>query len=221
MKYQRYFKYVILLCSLFVFFSFLNEKVQKKVIRNKEFDIHFFISLESKKTTQDKFYYWYKSGNINRSFGDSGGELLHLEYIKYYNTNQLAEKGNFNYGLKQGLWRSWHRNGVLKESLKWKYGEKNGDFLSYNDHGEIVISGKFKNNLKIGVWVNLLEKDTTRYKKGKAYKKLTREMKKQVDSIKKQEKENKKETKKRDTSKLKKLFYKGLFKKEKDTLIKS
>ncbi len=71
---------LILFCLVILtIFSFSNDPVQKKIIRTKDFDIYFYVSLKSKKTSKDKNYYWYKSGEIHNSFGDAGGELLHEE----------------------------------------------------------------------------------------------------------------------------------------------
>lgn len=217
MKFQISIKNSVLLFVVFLLFSFANDKVQKKIIRNKNFDIHFFVSLKEKNTHKDKTYFWYKSGEVHQSFGASGGELLHLEYIKYFKTNQLAEKGSFDYGLKVGVWKQWYDNGSLKEKINWKNGEKNGTCFFYDDKGLITTSGLYKNNIKNKVWVNYIKKDTTWYKDGKPFKEDPKIIKKRTDSIQGKKSFFKRLFQKKDSTQKKKPFFKRIFSKKKDT----
>lgn len=224
-------KIILLLIGLFIVLGFTHEKVQKKVIRNKEFDIHFYVLLEESETIKDKMYYWYKSGEIHQSYGGSGGQLLHLEYSKYFKNNQLAEKGSFYYGLKSSLWKSWYETGNLKEEVRWRNGEKNGPYFYYDTKGALSVSGKYNSNKKDGVWINIPMKDTTWYENGVAYKELPRIVKKRQDSI-----NGKKPFIKRVWDPIKNLFkkkedtieqkvnkepfFKRLFKRKKDKVVK-
>jgi antitoxin component YwqK of YwqJK toxin-antitoxin module len=97
-----------------------NNDIQKKILRSGEYDIECYVSLkEVSSYDEDKAYYWFKSGEIHSSRYGAGGFVLHKTYSKFYESNQLAEKGEFNYGLKDGVWKSWYKNGQLKEIVKW------------------------------------------------------------------------------------------------------
>ncbi len=199
-------KSILVFCMItFVLFSFTNDRVQKKKIRNKNFDIQFYVSLRNKKTTKDKTYYWYKSGDIHNSFGDSGGELLHQEYIKHYAGNAIAEKGKFRYGLKIGTWKKWHSNGLLKEQIIWNNGERNGKYYGYSESGLLVLKGKYKNNKRHAVWVEYPAEDTTWYFKGEAFNENPKTIKRRLDSL----KEINRLKKRQDTTQ--KSFFKKIF----------
>jgi len=201
-------------------FGFIGDKIQKKVIRDANFDTHFYVFIDEKKTDRDAYYYWYKSGEIHESFGDAAGNLLHLEYTQFYSGNQLAEKGNFDYGLKVGLWRKWHPNGSLKEEVQWRAGKKNGVYLYYDQNGVLHTTGQYKGDNKTGVWINIREHDTTWYKRGAAYKEHPRVVKKRLDSITGKEPFFKKIFKQKDSTDLnenRKPFLKRIFTKQKDS----
>lgn len=154
----------ILLISLFCF-AFTTD-VQKKMIRDNGFDIECYITLEKPSTfNTSKMYYWFKSGRIHESLSYAGGDVLHNSYAKYYRSDQIAEKGTFNYGLKIGIWQNWYENGQLNALESWKNGYKDGEFITYETNGDILTIGKYRNNLKVGKWINYSTKDTTYYKK--------------------------------------------------------
>ena len=198
-----------------------NNDIQKKILRSGEYDIECYVSLKDVSSfDEDKAYYWFKSGEIHTSRYGAGGFVLHKTYSKFYKSNQLAEKGEFNYGLKDGVWKTWYRNGQLKEIIKWNKGVKHGDFIAYNENGTELEKGNFKRNHKVGTWVNLQTKDTTVYKKGVLYiedetskesffKRLFKKKDKNKDGTVKQEKDKK--TPKKDG------FFKRLFKKKDKT----
>jgi len=222
-------KKITALAVVLVFLSFTGDKVQKKVIRNKEFDIHFYVLVDESKTIKDKMYYWYKSGEIHNSYGASSGKLLHLDYTKYFRNNQLAEKGSFHYGLKSGLWKKWYGNGVLKQEHRWRNGEKNGECFFFDETGSLARSGRYNKNLKDGIWIDFQEKDTTWFEAGIAFPEPPKTVRRRLDSL-----NGKQSFFKRITKPFKKLFGKKkdslkpskkegsflqrLFKKKNDTL---
>lgn len=154
---------ILLLTS--VCFAFTID-VQKKVIRQKGFDIECFVALVQPVNFNDsKTYYWFKSGEIHESVASSGGFVLHKQYSKYYKSNQLIQQGEFNYGLKTGVWKTWYKNGNLKYKEHWKNGFKEGDFSTYDSLGQLMVQGAYKNNLKSGQWIDYIKKDTTYHAK--------------------------------------------------------
>ncbi|AXT21183.1 hypothetical protein D7030_09320 [Flavobacteriaceae bacterium AU392] len=165
MKIQKSIVLLLISISCFAFTS----DVQKRRVRDHNFDIECYISLKKVNDFDDnKTYYWYKSGEIHYSVSSASGSVLQNEYLKYYRSNQLAEQGNFNSGLKTGVWKQWYENGALKLKETWKNGFKDGEFITYDALGNMELRCFYKNNLKTGEWINYKTKDTVKYKKDKA-----------------------------------------------------
>lgn len=162
-------KTILFLFTACICFAFSN--VQKRIVRENGFDIECFISLKKTNHFNDnKTYYWFKSGRIHNSLANAGGYVLHETCSKYYRSKQIAEQGQFNFGLKNGLWKSWYENGNLKTQEIWNNGYLNGVYKAYNVDGEIILQGKYKNNSKAGMWVDYKAKDTIYYKNDATFK---------------------------------------------------
>lgn len=158
-------KFVLIFVFCIMLLGMASE-LQKKIIRSQDFDIECYVSLDKlKKFENHKMYYWFKSGDIHKSLSSSGGLVLHDSYKKYYRTNQLAEEGKFNYGLKDGIWKDWHENGNLKSEMEWFDGYRQGNYKSYDIFGNIETKGRFRNNMKSGRWIDYKTKDTLNYRK--------------------------------------------------------
>ena len=215
-------KGIIVLLTATLCFAFTTD-VQKRMVREKGFDIECYISLKKLNSfNEDKVYFWFKSGEIHQSLSNIGGYVLHSSFLKYYRGNQLAEKGTFDFGLKTGVWESWYENGKLKLQEQWTDGYKDGEVSTYDADGHLVLKGKYRNNLKVGRWINYKTKDTTYYKKDfklkekpesllhhilkrkdsveKVQIKINRARKKKSDSIKRVKNKMSKEVKKRNDS---------------------
>ncbi len=148
----------------------VSSEMQRKYIRAGDFDIVCHVALKQVNNYQNgKLYYWFKTGEIHTSISNAGGLVLHEDYSKFYRSKQLAEKGDFNYGLKDGEWRSWYENGSLKTIIDWKSGLKHGVYISYDQEGELKESGTYTNHKKSRMWINHKLKDTTYYKGDSAY----------------------------------------------------
>ncbi|PIA78148.1 hypothetical protein BFR04_07925 [Gaetbulibacter sp. 4G1] len=216
-------KLTIFLLIAIVCFAFTTD-VQKRTVRENGFDVECYISLKKLKTYDaDKIYYWFKSGGIHQSLGNVGGNVLHNLHLKYYRSNQLAEKGNFSYGLKTGAWKTWYKNGQLKVNQEWVYGYKNGDFKTYDSLGNLIIKGKYKNNLKDGYWIDFIKKDTTYHKNNFEFKErpktLVERILRKKDSIEKVQIKLDRKTKRRnDSIKRVKLKLKRFNKKRSDSI---
>jgi len=206
----------IFICPLLT--SYSDDNVQSKIIRNKEYDLYFQVKLKEKSSTKDRMYYWYKSGEIHNSFGEVGGPILHNTFSKYFKGNQLAEKGHFKNGLKTGVWKKWFREGSLSEESRWSNGQPNGWYREYDQSKNIILEGKYRNGKKVSYWVNHISKDTTWYKKGRAYKEYPKIVKKREDSIAGKESFWKNLFKKKDSVNNEETFFQRLFSKKKDTI---
>jgi len=164
-------RFAFVLLSITLFLSATSD-LQKKFIREGEFDIVCYVSLDKlNKFETDKEYFWYKNNEVHHSYAKSAGLPLHTEFNKFYRSKQLAESGDFNYGLKDGKWLKWNENGTLLSEIEWKNGYKHGDFFEFDEKGDLILSGTYRNNIKSGFWINHQKEDTIFYKKDSIYSK--------------------------------------------------
>jgi antitoxin component YwqK of YwqJK toxin-antitoxin module len=109
-----------------------------------------------KKYDPDKNYYWFKSQKVLVTQGGSSGSLLDGLYESFYKNNQLAEKGLFKKGLKEGVWTSWNPKGVLIHQEKWSKGRQVGKQVYYSENGIIQKTVIYKSNQ-----TQIIARDTT------------------------------------------------------------
>jgi antitoxin component YwqK of YwqJK toxin-antitoxin module len=137
-----------------------------KRITDADFKYEFYTTDKSPGIKDGRQYYWFKGGAIHNSQSGVAGELLHDRFTKFYRGNQMAEQGSFNNGLKNGIWKSWHRNGMLQSEEYWKQGLKAGLSNVYDVEGKLLEKGRYKNSKKHGRWINYTSKDTVNYHRG-------------------------------------------------------
>lgn len=150
---------------VFLLFSFGDPYAIKR-ISDKEYRYEFYTSDKKITPKKNKTYYWFKGGLIHEAQGGVAGDLLDDKFIKMYHNNQLAEQGEFNNGLRIGLWKTWHQNGVLASTTEYSKGLRSGKYSKYNEIGNLVENGKFRSNLKTGKWTNTESKEITTYRDG-------------------------------------------------------
>lgn len=183
---------LLLLILFFFSTSFSFDPYSIKRISDANFRYEFYTTDKKITPKNDKVYYWFKGGLIHCAQGGAIGMLLHGSFTKMYHSNQLAEQGSFDNGLKIGLWKSWHPNGVIHVTQKWANGLKSGDYHLYDENGLELERGKFKNDHKQGVWIDFVKKDTVVYKKGKPVikkVKISKDEKRKFKELKNKEKE--------------------------------
>jgi len=137
-----------------------NENLRKVSI-NKEDTMVLASILTGTKTYKvhnDIFYYWYSSGKIYQNQGGYSGNLLHGEYIELDKPGNMIVKGNFHFGIKDGVWNYWHSDGSIKEITRWKNGCKTGYSVKYSPSGEIIFKGNYRKGRKNGM-VFFIEND--------------------------------------------------------------
>jgi len=167
-------------CLFLLLSSFYGDTVQRKIIRDGSYDYVIYVSVDkSIKINNLKTYFWYRSGKINNSIGGVSGNVLHKEFNKYYSNKQLAEQGFFNYGLKDGTWKSWYNTGAIRSVISYRKGVAQGTYYTYNPSGTIKIKGHYSNGKKSGTWITYdTINDTIHYKKGEIH------IKKEKDTLK-------------------------------------
>jgi hypothetical protein len=155
---------------ILVFFAFtlvsFGDPYALKRISDKEFRYEFYTSEKKVNPKKNKTYYWFKGGLIHEAQGGIAGDVLDDKFVKMYHSNQLAEQGYFKNGLRVGLWKTWHQNGVLATTISYSKGLRSGEYYRYNESGNLVENGKFSSNIKTGQWTNSETKEITTYKKG-------------------------------------------------------
>ncbi|WP_203258199.1 toxin-antitoxin system YwqK family antitoxin [Hyunsoonleella ulvae] len=162
-------KQILVLCVVLTCIAFTTD-VQKRMVRENGYDIECYISTKKLNNySSDKTYYWFKSGGVHQSLANAGGNVLHDSYLKYYRSNQLAEQGAFDYGLKTGIWKYWDENGQLLLLEHWHNGYKQGKCITYSTNGDMVLAGTYRHNIKVGRWINYKTKDTTYHAKDTIY----------------------------------------------------
>ena len=154
-----YLPFLFLLCSF-------SDPYAIKRISDKDFRYEFYTTAKKIKPNTAKTYFWFKGGLIHEAQGGIAGDLLNDKFTKMYHSNQLAEQGQFKDGLRVGLWKTWHQNGLLATTLTYNKGLRSGKYFRYDESGNLVENGKFRSNLKTGIWTNTENKEITTYKKG-------------------------------------------------------
>ncbi len=134
----------------------LNSKVLAQDLENlrhsktNQYSMDFYILEEpNQKVPKDTLeYYWFKSQQVYHTQGGAAGSLLHGGFSKFYTNGQLAEQGEFKFGLKNGKWFSWYSNGKIKAVHHYKMGVLSGKFYQMNEGGEVINAGKYKKGIQ-------------------------------------------------------------------------
>lgn len=109
-------------------------------------------------------YYWYGNNSIHKNVGNFSGKLLHGKYEVFDSKNNLVSKGNFDKGLKQGVWTYWHSGGSMKSLFTYKNGILEGPFKLYDGLGKLREEGAF-NEDNLNGKVTFYQADTMLVKK--------------------------------------------------------
>jgi hypothetical protein len=162
------------LLSILVSLSSFTGTSLKKRISDTLYRYEFYTTSDIVRVQPERQYYWFKGGSIHNSEYGIAGELLHDEFLKFYHSNQLAESGKYKYGLKEGYWKTWYKDGTLQTKSYWSDGQMDGSYYAYDNTGFLVEEGYYKNNKKNGRWINYISDDTLKYINGKIIpKKIT------------------------------------------------
>lgn len=86
--------------------------------------------------SRDKFYFWYKAQRVLSTQGASSGQLLNGNFEAFYENKQLAQKGYFRKGLKDGKWMYWRNDGTLISIENWNKGSFSGTTEFFDAKGD-------------------------------------------------------------------------------------
>jgi antitoxin component YwqK of YwqJK toxin-antitoxin module len=70
-----------------------------------------------------------------------------LKIINYYDNRQKHSICNYKNERKNGIYKTWNKNGKLSHTSVYKNGEKHGRFNYYNSNEEIYSTSTFSNNM--------------------------------------------------------------------------
>lgn len=158
---------LLILSSFILFLSYsFSDPYAIKRISDENFRYEFYVTDKSIIPRPNKVYFWFKGGAIHNAQGGFGGNLLNDVFLKTYHSNQIAEHGTFKNGIKVGIWKTWHPNGLIESTQKWSKGLRTGMSYKYDENGVIIEKGYYKNDQKQGKWYDFIKKDTTSYKNG-------------------------------------------------------
>lgn len=148
---QKWIKRLLLLSAImFSGIGHAQELAELRHFNTASYKMDFYISIAQKKINYADTlnYHWFKSQKLHITQGGSAGNLLHGNFLKFHINGQLAERGEFKYGLKHGEWMSWYESGELKSKLNYQAGRLKGSFLTFSRDGSISEKGKFKKGRK-------------------------------------------------------------------------
>lgn len=146
--------------------------VHKVVLEDHEKVLKFELQEDEKKvnTNRQLYYTWFAHHKIHTTRGDFEGRLLHGEYLVFNKERDLLEKGNFKYGVKTKVWKTWYQDGELKTITHFKNGQKHGLHICYDDMGDVISKTNYRHGKKHGKTHSFDEdgdETITKYKEGK------------------------------------------------------
>ena len=90
------------------------------ILRTSEGTIRAWVTDKKKKIREkpDRQYCGYYLNQLFCKQGELQGKPLHGKYLRYDLKDNILESGNFNYGLKQGVWKQLSPEGMLTETCQ-------------------------------------------------------------------------------------------------------
>jgi hypothetical protein len=148
MLYLRYFFCLPLTFSLFSLGMAQKMSTHRSIIL-KEGDTTVQFEIKVARLTiparHGRAYHYYYQNKIYQTMGGYAGILLDGGYITFSSMDKrLLSQGQFLCGLKKGIWRYWHPNGVLAREERWKKGRLHGQFVEFDRKGNKSQSGRYR-----------------------------------------------------------------------------
>ena len=81
------------------------------------------------------------------AFCDKDGNLLSGEFQATYSSGKIKYKGQYNFGLPEGVFTLYREDGSLHQEETYKQGKKNGLKKTYNNEGKITAEALFNNGV--------------------------------------------------------------------------
>ena len=113
--------------------------------------------------------FYYRSENLFYSCYVGSAFDFEGQFISYYESGEIMEKGEYRNNLKDGLWVQYYDSGEIFSQTN--YVDGHGIYSEFFKTGEIQESGYFMNNKKEGSWISYYingnKKQIVKYEGGK------------------------------------------------------
>lgn len=158
-------KYAVFVLGLLAAFctnaqNHLKDFSLKRSLKQDGLQFNFTVLDDDKKGVRhysvSKFYFWTKAQHLQSTQGASSGQLLHGTFEAFYTSKQLARKGEFSKGLKNGTWNFWNKDGSYQRKERWRRGKLCGKQQFFDSKGELVRTEIIRGNKK-----KCIQSDTT------------------------------------------------------------
>jgi len=136
--------------SLYISFLFVSSLVYSQ---NVFFDYGEFLVSENTATSQLKTNIThYSNGNMKQVYHLLDGRE-HGEVVFYFENGLIKEKGNYNYGVKNGKWVSWNEDGNKIGEVSYDAkGLKDGKWKVWDNNGTVRAQMNYENGNRVGKW---------------------------------------------------------------------
>ena len=161
--------------------SFLTDKQIDGLLKNDKLVLNFpdstltiYVLSESKdiKADEEKYYFWYRAGEVKYNKGGFDGKLLTGPYKVFYSDLNLKVSGEFKDGLKINRWTTWYDNGEKNTVSHYKKGVLHGKYTRYSETGQVLNTAIYKKGkLKTASRSQLKKKARKEIRKAKKEKK--------------------------------------------------
>jgi antitoxin component YwqK of YwqJK toxin-antitoxin module len=91
--------------------------------------------------------------------------VMHGEYLKYFESGALMEKGNYVGGKKEGVWEHYYPGGTKESIVRYEKGIRNGWTIAYDKSGNEIAKYFYFNDDRLEG--KMLAKKLEELKKGK------------------------------------------------------
>lgn len=119
----------------------LEDFSRKRSLKQDGLHLQFMVLDADKKGVRNhhpsKFYCWTKAQHVRVTQGASAGLLLDGLFEAFYPDKQLAQKGNYQKGLKHGVWSYWSQDGTFYKKEKWCRGVLSGKQQYFDEKGQL------------------------------------------------------------------------------------
>ena len=119
------------------------------IFRTSEGTIRALVTDKKKKVREkpDRQYTGYYMNQLFCKQGELQGKPLNGKYCRYDLKDNILESGNFNYGLKEGVWKQLSPEGMLTETCQYREGILFGERIIYKTGKPDILENYYKGKL--------------------------------------------------------------------------
>lgn len=103
----------------------------------EKMDIHVLMMPTKKQAKPNRTYSSYFNNKIHCTTGNNSGKILHGDYKAFYLTGEMKSVGKYKYGLKNGNWIHYYKNGKIQSRLKYHNSDTLKHAILFSNTGQI------------------------------------------------------------------------------------